>query len=96
MWEDFVRGNWPAAASAMPDPEQLPSTKPVAVKPAQPQAQVMPRPAVGKLAFRAALAAGAGLVLAVVGPGSAVASSIHSTGVHAVGGHLAAHAATSP
>jgi hypothetical protein len=96
MWEDFVRGNWPAAASAMPDPEQLPSPKPTAVKPAQPQAQVTPRPAAGKLAFRAALAAGAGLVLAVAVPGSAVAGIIHSTGAHAVGGHIAAHAATSP
>jgi hypothetical protein len=96
MWEDFMRGNWPAAASAMPDPEQLPSPKPAAVKPAQPKAQVRPRPVTGKLAFRATLAAGAGLVLAVVVPGSAVAGSIHSTGAHAVGGHIAAHAATSP
>jgi hypothetical protein len=80
----------------MPDPEQLPSPKPAAVKPAQPQAQLTPRPGVGKLAFRATLAAGAGLVLAVFMPGSAVAHGSPATGAHAVGGRLAAHAATSP
>lgn len=138
MWEDFVRGNWPAAASAMPESAQLPSAKtaggparaerpvpaPVytqtvsyaqgypraasyapaasyaqAVDPAlaasyapaasqaRDQAQ---RPATGKLAFRAALAAGAGLVLAIVVPSSAVAGA-HTAGSHTVGAHAAAH-----
>lgn len=99
MWEDFMRGNWPAAASAAPDPAQLPSAKSVAepVRAARPApahivsyAQSTPRPVAGKFAFRAAVAAGAGLVLAIVVPGSAVAGSTHVAGAHA------AHAATSP
>jgi hypothetical protein len=102
MWEDFMRGNWPAAASAAPDPAQLPSAKSVAgpVRAARPvpahiagYAQSTPRPVAGKFAFRAAVAAGAGLVLAIVVPSSAVAGSAHVAGAHA---HVAAHAATGP
>jgi hypothetical protein len=115
MWEDFMRGNWPTAASTMPAPAQLPSVeaRPTrsaravqyggpahavgyarAAAPAEvAHAQVTARPVAGKLAFRAALAAGAGLVLAVLVPGSAVAGSTHATGAHA---HVAAHAATIP
>jgi len=115
MWEDFVRGNWPAAAPMRPDP--LPSANPVTATSVHTggaaqsgsiaytagyartsswtktvshvQAQPVSRPASRKLAVKAALAAGAGLILAVVVPGSALAS-----GGHAVGTHAAAHAAT--
>ena len=112
MWEDFMRGNWPAAA-ATPGTAQSSSAKSVTATPthaarptqtvdyAEPagqarafgyaRAQATPRPVAGKLAFRATLAAGAGLVLAVLIPGSAVAGSIHATGAH-----VAAHAATAP
>jgi hypothetical protein len=103
MWEDFVRGNWPAAASVMPDPVQLPSAssvvKPSHAKPPQAvtasyrQAEATSRSAAGKLGFKAAIAAGAGLALAVLVPGYAVAGSAHVAGAHA---HAAAHAATSP
>jgi hypothetical protein len=110
MWEDFMRGNWPAAASVMPDPEQLPSAKFVAARSAQTvttrsapavtasyaqafsPAETTPRPLGGRLAVKAALAAGAGLVIAVLVPGYAVGST-HAVGTHA---HVAAHAATSP
>jgi hypothetical protein len=95
-----MRGNWPAAAPAAPTPARLPSAEPVESYP-QPRfrvetaamAEAAPRPVPGKFAVKAALAAGAGLVIAVLAPGAAVAGSAHATGAHA---HVAAHAATSP
>jgi hypothetical protein len=96
MWEDFMRGNWPAAASAAPTPapvESYPQTRFRAETAAMVRAEAAPRPVAGKFAVKAALAAGAGLVIAVLAPGAAVAGSAHVTGAHA---HIATHAATSP
>jgi hypothetical protein len=102
MWEDFMRGNWPAAASAAPTPTELPSATSSVRYPrpsaraetaAMARAEAAPRPVAGRFTVRAALAAGAGLVLAVVAPASAVAGGVHITGAHA---HIAAHGATSP
>jgi hypothetical protein len=118
MWEDFVRGNWPAAASVTPAPVQLPSTTPVttgppwtdAVSPAHvagyarptssaaavgyAHAQVTRRPVGGRVAVKTVLAAGAGLVLALVVPSYALASGSHVIGAHTTSSHVAAHAAT--
>jgi len=98
MWEDFMRGNWPAVASAAPDPVLLPSATSAATLPASHprttvRAEAAPRAATGKVAFKAAIAAGAGLVLAVLAPASAVAGNTHAIGAHT---HAAAHAATGP
>jgi hypothetical protein len=102
MWEDFMRGNWPAAATVAPDPAEFASARTATARPApvvrqnRPavQSNAVARPVAGKFAFRAALAAGAGLILAVVVPNSAVAGGLHTTGAHTVGAHV--HAATSP
>jgi hypothetical protein len=61
------------------------------------QAEAVASPVSRKLAFRAALTAGAGLVLAVLVPGAALAGSSHAIGAHAVtGAHAASHAAIGP
>jgi hypothetical protein len=109
MWEDFMRGNWPAPAAA--EPADPPSPRGIAApatqreyRPAGPTAyagvahaqaasstvrtraaHAVPRPATRTFTVRAAAAAGAGLLLAFVLPGSAVASPGHATshGTHA-------------
>jgi hypothetical protein len=115
MWEDFMRGNWPAIAPAVPAPrtaleavelatlrEHQPGgapflTSPVYALSAPAQAthaaasHTAPahartaHPGSRKFAVRTVVTAGAGLLLAVVLPGSAVASAVHtvSHGAHA-------------
>jgi hypothetical protein len=103
MWEDFMRGNWPAPAAAEPAAPSSPrgTAAPAMVREYRPAgsavyagtahaevarprvrtgaAHAAPRPATRTFTVRAAAAAGAGLLLAFVMPGSAVASPGHVT-----------------
>jgi hypothetical protein len=112
MWEDFMRGNWPTVAPAIPEPRTsrdvaepttlrerqpgngaaypLPSrTSPAHIQGlhAAPTRNKAVHHATGtrKFAVRTVVTAGAGLLLAVVLPGSAIASSVHTVahGAHA-------------
>jgi hypothetical protein len=109
MWEDFMRGNWPAVAPAIPEPRtSRDSAEPVTLRERQPgNGAAYPLPkrtssahaqglhaapthskvvhhAAGarKFAVRTVVTASAGLLLAVVMPGSAIAGAVH-TAAHA-------------
>jgi hypothetical protein len=109
MWEDFMRGNWPAVAPANPEP-RVPrdaietatlrerqagsgAAYPLPVRTSSAHAQglhaapmhakaVHHAAGARKFAVRTVVTASAGLLLAMVLPGSAIASSVH-TAAHA-------------
>jgi hypothetical protein len=105
MWEDFMRGNWPAVAPAVPAPRTAPEVvesatlrerqpggaallgAPVYAVHAGPMHAKPVHHATGpkRFAVRTVVTASAGLLLAVVLPGSAIAGSVHSAahGTHA-------------
>lgn len=87
MWEDFMRGNWPVAASATPVSLTPPQVIDVVTTGAEPRVKVPPAPR--RFAVKAAFVAGAAMLLGTLVPTVAVADG---TAAH---GHHAAHSSRS-
>jgi lysophospholipase L1-like esterase len=84
MWEDFMRGNWPVAVSASPVTPTPHRAADAATTSAEPRAKASPGPR--RVAVKAAVVAGAAMLLGSLVPTVAIADG--STATH---GHTTSH-----
>jgi hypothetical protein len=84
MWEDFMRGNWPVAASATPVTPTSHRAADAITTSAEPRVKVAP--ASKRVAVKAAFVAGAALLLGSLVPTVAIAD-----GNGAAHGHTTGH-----
>ena len=83
MWEDFMRGNWPVAAPATPVTPTSHRVADAVTANAEPRAKVSPGPK--RVAVKAAIVAGAALLLGSLVPTVAIADGNAATHGHPAG-----------